>query len=100
MARDQRETECEQLRGEKESLSASVNELLARRKSSVAEIPREAFQTYNSMRSAKSNRPVSVLKDNACTICGIEQNYIVIAAIKRDNDLVRCQNCDRLLISM
>ncbi len=97
-AREEHERESKALLDEKETLKASVNQLLAQRKSSVAAIPQQAFQTYNSMRTAKSNRPVAVLRDKACTICGIEQNYIVITAINRGDDLVNCQNCGRILI--
>ena len=97
-AREEHERESKALLDEKETLKDSVNQLLAQRKSSVAAIPQQAFQTYNSMRTAKSNRPVAVLKDKACTICGIEQNYIVIIAINRGDDLVNCQNCGRILI--
>ena len=99
-AREDQDLASEELRDEKATLSLSVNELLARRKTSVADIPQAAFKTYNSMRAAKSNRPVSVLKDKACTICGIEQNYIVITAINRGEDLVNCQNCGRILIRL
>ncbi len=97
-AREEHERECKDLLDEKQTLTDSVNQLLAQRKTSVAAIPQQAFQTYNSMRTAKSNRPVAVLKDKACTICGIEQNYIVITAINRGEDLVNCQNCGRILI--
>ena len=97
-AREKHERESKALLDEKKTLKTSVNQLLAQRKSSVAAIPQQAFQTYNSMRTAKSNRPVAVLRDKACTICGIEQNYIVITAINRGDDLVNCQNCGRILI--
>ena len=99
-AREKHELESKELLDEKETLTDTVNQLLARRKSSVAEIPPQAFQTYNSMRAAKSNRPVAVLKEKACTICGIEQNYIVITAINRGEELVNCQNCGRILIRL
>jgi len=99
-AREKHELESKELLDEKETLTDTVNQLLARRKSSVAAIPPQAFQTYNSMRAAKSNRPVAVLKEKACTICGIEQNYIVITAINRGEDLVNCQNCGRILIRL
>ena len=99
-AREEHELQSNDLREEKQTLSDAVSQLLARRKSSVAAIPQQSFQTYNSMRTAKSNRPVAVLRDKACTICGIEQNYIVITAINRGEDLVNCQNCGRILIRL
>lgn len=97
-AREEHENASKELLDEKETLTDSVSLLLARRKSSVEAIPEPALQTYNSMRTAKSNRPVAVLREKACTICGIEQNYIVITAINRGEDLVNCQNCGRILI--
>lgn len=96
--RTERELESKDLLEEKQNLTDTVGQLLARRKTSVDAIPQQVFQTYNSMRAAKSNRPVAVLKDKACTICGIEQNYIVITAINRGDDLVHCQSCGRILI--
>ncbi len=96
-ARELHEQESEALIDEKETLTEDVNQLLARRKTSVAAIPQQAFKTYNRMRTAKSNRPVAVLREKACTICGIEQNSIVITAINRGEGLVNCQNCGRIL---
>ena len=74
--------------------------MLARRKTSVAAIPEESIKTYNRMRTAKSNRPVAVLREKACTVCGIEQNSIVITAINRGEGMVNCQNCGRILIRL
>lgn len=99
-AREQHERESNELVEEKETLSESVNQMLARRKTSVAAIPEESFKTYNRMRTAKSNRPVAVLREKACTVCGIEQNSIVITAINRGEGMVNCQNCGRILIRL
>lgn len=99
-AREQRERESKELLEEKETLTESVNQKLARRKKSVAAIPEESFKTYNRMRTAKSNRPVAVLREKACTVCGIEQNSIVITAINRGEGMVNCQNCGRILIRL
>jgi hypothetical protein len=98
--REQHELSCRELLEEKETLSESVNTMLARRKTSVAAIPEESFKTYNRMRTAKANRPVAVLREKACTICGIEQNSIVITAINRGEGMVNCQNCGRILIRL
>lgn len=99
-ARELHELESKDLLQEKETLKKSVSQLLARRKDSVAAIPEQIFKTYNSMRTAKSNRPVAVLREKACTICGIEQTSIVITEINRGAGLVNCQNCGRILIRL
>ncbi len=95
-----REEEQQELLSEKAELTDSVNGMLAQRRKAVKEIPADLYQVYNNMRTAKSNRPLAILKDNACTICGIEQNNIVITAINRSAGLVNCQNCGRILIKM
>ncbi|MCY3978305.1 MAG: hypothetical protein OXG23_09420 [Chloroflexi bacterium] len=99
-ARELHDQESKELLQEKATLTESVNQMLARRKTSVAAIPEESFKTYNRMRTAKSNRPVSVLREKACTVCGIEQNSIVITAINRGEGMVNCQNCGRILIRL
>ncbi|MYI69727.1 MAG: hypothetical protein F4103_13620 [Boseongicola sp. SB0673_bin_14] len=73
---------------------------LSQRKAAAAELPADLFKTYNVLRVKKANRPVSVLRDDACTICGIEQNSTVITAINRSSDLVNCQSCGRILIKL
>ena len=85
---------------EKGTLTKSVNSMLKKRKRAVKKVPPEMFKTYNGMRSPKANRPISVLNENACTICGIEQNHIVILAINRNEGMVNCQSCGRILIRM
>lgn len=92
--------ENKELLDEKAALKTSVNEQLAKRKAVVKDLPAEVFQTYNSMRANKSNRPVSVLRDDACTVCGIEQNSMVITAINRSDDIINCQSCGRILIKL
>ena len=89
-----------ELQAEKETLSTSVTDMLARRKGAIKEIPPDMFKIYNGMRMPKSNRPIAVLNENACTICGIEQNHTVIVAINRKEGMVNCQNCGRILIRM
>ena len=89
-----------ELQEEKEALTATVNEMLAQRKSQVAEISPDLFQIYIRMRAPKANRPLAALRDNACTSCGIEQNVVVINAINRNDGIVHCQNCGRILLRL
>lgn len=97
---EERQEENKNLLKEKKSLSSTVKKQLTQRKAAVKELPAELFKTYNVLRTKKANRPVSVLKDDACTICGIEQNSTVITAINRSSDLVNCQSCGRILIKL
>ncbi len=96
----ERKVENADLVGERDALKASVSELLSVRKDDIKEVSADLFKRYNRMRVAMSNRPMAELRDNACTICGIEQNSTVIAAIYRTDDIVTCQNCGRILIRL
>ncbi len=97
---EERKEENKNLLKEKKSLTAAVKKQLSQRKAAVKDLPVELFKTYNVLRRKRANRPVSVLKDDACTICGIEQNSTVITAINRSTDLVNCQSCGRILIKL
>ncbi len=97
---EQQQQENQALIGDRDALSGEVRAMLAQRKEGIQEIPPELFQRYNSMRSAKSNRPVAELRDGACTICGIEQNSSVLSAMYRTDAIVTCQNCGRILIRL
>ena len=97
---EERKEENKNLLKEKKSLASAVKKQLSQRKAAVKELPAELFKTYNVLRTKKANRAVSVLKDDACTICGIEQNSTVITAINRSSDLVNCQSCGRILIKL
>ena len=99
-ARIARAAENQELLEEKAALTATINEQLTKRKAVVKKIPADIYKTYNSMRAKNSNRPVSVLKDDACAVCGIEQNSVVITAINRSDDIVNCQSCGRILIKL
>ena len=99
-ARDKQETEHQSLRKEKTRLTEKVQQLMAERKNALKQIPSDALKTYSSLRTVKANRPVSVLKDKTCGVCGIKQNSAIIASINRDGSLVKCHNCGRILIKL
>lgn len=89
-----------ELMKEKTELSGEIERLMSKRKSALAKTPGPTLQTYNNMRRAKGNRPVAVLREKTCTICGIEQDNTVLAAINRGNELVSCSNCGRILLKI
>ncbi len=88
------------LRNKKTALTRELESLMSTRKGALAKAPAAALQTYQNMRRAKGNRPVAVLREKACTICGIKQDSTVLAAISQGKDLVNCSNCGRILLKM
>ncbi len=99
-AKAKHDDEAQALLAEKADLKSGASELLAQRKTAVAAAPPALFETYSRMRAPKANRPVAVIRDQVCTICGIEQNSVVVKAINRRQGIVKCQNCGRILIKL
>lgn len=98
--RGKREAEEQGQHKKKADLTKKAEGLMAERKRALKGIQAAALKTYSSLRTAKANRPVAVLKAKACGACGIEQNGAVIAAIHRDEHLVKCRHCGRILIGL
>ena len=96
----QHEARQQDLLAEKSDLKSKADALIVDRRAALQDVQETALKTYNGMRATKSNRPVSVLSDNACTVCGIEQNHTVIVAINREDRLVNCSSCGRILVKL
>lgn len=91
------ETEHQDLLTEKKQLATESDKLMIKRKDALKVVQADAMKEYNSLRSAKSNRPVAVLEDKACSACGIDQNNSIISAVRKEDKLIKCQNCGRIL---
>jgi len=82
---------------EKKQLATESEALMIKRKEALKAVEADAMKEYNSLRSAKGNRPVALLEGKACSACGIDQNNGIIAAVKKDDRLIHCGNCGRIL---
>lgn len=99
-ARGKHKAEHQSLRQKKTALTEAAEGLMAERRQALKSIPADVIKTYNSLRTAKANRPVSVLKGKVCGVCGIKQSNLIIASINRGDDWVQCRNCGRILIRL
>jgi len=91
------EMEHKDLLDEKNQLTTESEKLMIQRKEALQGIHADSLKEYNSLRSAKSNRPVAILENKACSACGIEQNNAIITAVNQDERLIKCHNCGRIL---
>lgn len=83
---------------QQEALQASITQGLESRREALKPIDKAILKTYNALRPKKGNQPVSVLQDNSCSACGIELTLAVTSEAKREQDLVNCPNCGRILV--
>lgn len=94
------EAEHSDLLSEKSELEKKSETLMADRKDSLKAVHDDAMKQYNSLRTSKSNRPVAVMENRTCSVCGIEQNGAIASAVNKDDSLVYCQNCGRILVRL
>lgn len=86
---------------ERQQLQQAVTILRDVRTEKVDTINDSAIATYEAMRPRTGNRPMSQLtSDNSCSICGVQQNMMATKEIKRGDTLTKCNNCNRILVSL
>lgn len=87
------------LLSEKDRLQSAIEDLRAERQETVNTLSKEHLKLYETMQAETANRPISALTDDdCCTVCGVQQRGMIVQAVKRDNDLIRCENCARILV--
>lgn len=70
----------------------------AQREQTVAQVDAKHLKLYDTMRTRKANKPISILEGKSCGVCGIEQTMNIVQEVSRNQDTVYCINCGRILI--
>lgn len=92
------EAEHTDLVAEKDKLTSESDKMMTERQQVLKRVQPDALKEYNSLRGSKANRPVAAVAEKSCSVCGIEQNGAIISAVNKDDSLVKCQNCGRILV--
>jgi len=85
------------LRAEHAKLLSEARDLEEKRKEAVKVIQPESLQKYEAMRSSKKGQPVSLLVEESCKLCGVEQTRNVVLKVMHGQELTLCQSCGRIL---
>ena len=88
------------LLNEEKDIQTSLETLKAQRNTATQEVSPENLKTYDTMKTKKSNQPISALENRSCSVCGIEQTLIVQREVRREQTLVTCVNCGRILVNV
>lgn len=83
---------------EKEALEADNTVQQGRRENALQDINPENRKTYDTMRKRKANKPISPMEGKSCGVCGIEQTVAVEQEVTRNEALIQCINCGRILV--
>jgi predicted nucleic acid-binding Zn-ribbon protein len=84
---------------EQTTLQAQIATLREQRKPAMAAIPPDVMSRYSALRQPKNYQPVSVLRDESCTVCGVEQTMAIVRQVQLGQSLATCLNCGRILVS-
>lgn len=68
------------------------------RRGLVQEFPEELLELYDDLRAKKNGVGAAPLEGGVCRGCGVALSPFAIDAIKRSEDLARCENCRRILV--
>jgi hypothetical protein len=93
-----RERESISLTDEQHQLQTSLNELVERRTKLLSTITAESLQIYKALKPRKNNQPVALLISQSCATCRVEQELAIITEARKDQQLIYCSNCGRILV--
>lgn len=93
------ENENLDLLSEKDKLQSELGQLATKRQNAAQILNGEDLTLYETMKLKKANRPIAALsEDKFCLVCGVQQRSMIAQAVRRGDDLVRCENCERILV--
>ncbi len=87
-----------ELMNEKSALESDNASLLEKREEKKANIDDDMVDLYNSLRRKKANKPIAPLQGRSCGVCGIEQTMAIEQEVRRNQDVIYCVNCERILV--
>lgn len=92
--------EHRQLLDERNSLDSRISELQEQRLQVLTEVEPENLKIYDTMKVRKHNQPIAVMEGNTCGICGVAQTVTIEREVRQGRGLVRCSNCERILVNL
>ena len=84
---------------EREKLGTQIKQNLRRRKDTLKDIPKDDYKHYRLLRKKKRGVAVARLRGTTCGLCGVGQTTTAVQDIKRNDEIVYCSNCGRILVS-
>jgi hypothetical protein len=86
------------LSGERAQLSERIAASDAERSALRADTPLDDLAVYDRLRAQKHGQAVARLEDGVCGACGVQPSANKMAHLQRDDALIACGNCERILV--
>jgi uncharacterized protein len=82
---------------ERQNLLSEISRLDLSRDAARASLAPGDLEVYDRLRQAKKGRAVVKLEDGTCTGCGVAPSSSRIQTARRNDELILCGNCGRIL---
>ena len=84
---------------ERAALASQIAAHETRRQEQRAAVESADLAAYDRLRAQKRGQAVARLDDNVCAACGVEPSANKRAHLQRDDALIACGNCERILLA-
>ena len=91
------DTEKKALAGESVQLKAQVEQLRAERGALVRAIDPKVLATFDLVSKRRNGLAVAEARDGICTICHVRLRPQIFNTIRRNEEIVQCDTCQRIL---
>jgi uncharacterized protein len=81
-------------------LEEQLSQLVAEREASAADLPDDLLALYSRLRTQKGGVGVGALRARRCSGCGLDINASDLSVIAKApvEEVLRCEECDRILV--
>ncbi len=83
---------------ERAHLIEQIEALESERSAQRASLSPSDLALYDRVRAQKRGHAVAPLDDGACSACGVQPSATKLAQLRREDELITCGNCERILI--
>ena len=85
------------MKAEHVALHAAIEQMAGERTSIVAALPSELLARFELVASRRNGVAVAEAKDGICTICHVRLRPQVFNTVRRNEEIVQCESCQRVL---
>lgn len=93
-------TQQKTLQDEQHRLKVEIKGLKAEREEAVKHIPEDLLTMYQTLRATKQGHAVAILNGEMCSYCRVSQTTTMVQRILRDQELLTCSSCGRILVAL
>jgi len=97
LSEDIRTTQHKDLNQEREGLLESINRMEAEREAALANVDQQDLSLYEDLKQRFGGMVITLIQAGNCGACGLGVAHSVQQSIRSGSDLIRCDQCGRIL---